>query len=430
VKLGIIGGGVLGMTLALRRAQQGDDVTLFEKNEQPGGLAVSFPVTEEGENAPHLEKYYHHIFGTDKSIIALLDELDLDGDLVWKNPFSAILSGGQINKLDGNPLTILGFKPLPFISRLRLGLGGAYLKFENNYQRLAKTTATNWIQRWMGKSVYETLWKPQLISKFGEKYSEIAMPWFWSRIHERTSALGYLKGGFHRLYLALEKRVRKEGGKIHLNADVTAIKPASDGKVSVTVNGEAHIFDKVVATVPTRLFVKMASEHIPTAYRDSYAGDKSVEHYGAHCVILALKKSLMPAYWLSVNDPNYPFLVAVEHTNFMPSSDYAGQHLLYFGNYLPHSHRYFNATDEEVIAEYLPHIKRINPEFDESWILRKWVWKVPFAQPIVTLDYATKLPPHETPIPNCYLANMAHVYPQDRGQNYSIKLAEKIAKLL
>jgi protoporphyrinogen oxidase len=430
VKLGIIGGGVLGMTLALRRAQLGDDVTVFEKNEQPGGLAVSFPVTEEGEKAPHLEKYYHHIFGTDKAIIAMLDELDLDGDLVWKNPFSAILRGGKVIKLDGNPFTILGFKPLPFISRLRLGLGGAYLKFEGNYQRLAKTTAAKWIQRYMGKKVYEVLWKPQLISKFGDKYSEIAMPWFWSRVHERTSSLGYLKGGFHRLYIGLEKKVREQGGKIQLNADVTGIKSAPGGKVAVTVNGEEYLFDKVVATVPTRLFIKMAGEAIPEAYNQRYSGANSIEHYGAHCVVLGLKKSLMNAYWLSVNDPNYPFMVAVEHTNFMPPEDYGGQHLVYLGNYIPHDHRYFTASDESVIAEYLPHLKRINPEFDESWMLRKWVWKVPYAQPIVTLDYASKLPPHETPIPNCYLANMAHVYPQDRGQNYSIKLAEKIAKIL
>jgi protoporphyrinogen oxidase len=94
------------------------------------------------------------------------------------------------------------------------------------------------------------------------------------------------------------------------------------------------------------------------------------------------------------------------------------------------NHELFAASDDEVLAKFLPALKRINPNFQEDWVEKAWVWKIGYAQPIVTLDYPTKLPPHETPLPNVYLANMAHVYPQDRGQNYSIRLGEKIAKIL
>jgi protoporphyrinogen oxidase len=429
MKLGVIGGGVLGLTVALRRSQAGDDVTIFEKGTEPGGLAASFPVTERGKDGPYLEKFYHHIFGTDKDIIRMIDEMGLTPDMVWIKPDSSILRDGKAHRLDG-VLNILRLKPLPFFDRIRMGAAGAYLKLENNYNRLSGTTANKWVQRWMGKKSYEVIWKPQLIGKFGNKYDQVAMPWLWSRIHERTFALGYMRGGFNKFYVKLEEAVIKAGGKIHYGTDVTAIKPLEGGKVQVIDNGQEFVFDKVVATVPTRIFAKIAEENLPESYREKYAGPNSVDHYGAHVIVLSLKKSVTPAYWLSITDPGYPFLALVEHTNFMPSSEYDGQVLVYLGNYLPMDHRYFTQSDEETLKEFIPAVKRLNPDFEESWIKKFWVWKAPYAQPIVTLDYPTKLPPHETPIPNVLLANMAHVYPQDRGQNYSIRLGEKIAKML
>jgi protoporphyrinogen oxidase len=131
-----------------------------------------------------------------------------------------------------------------------------------------------------------------------------------------------------------------------------------------------------------------------------------------------------------VNDPAYPFLAVVEHTNFLPPSEYEGLHLVYLGNYLPTSHPLFQQDEQETIASFLPHLRRINPEFSEGWIKETYAFKAPFAQPIVTVDFHEHIPPLATPIPNLYLANMFQVYPQDRGQNYSVKLGNEVAKLV
>jgi protoporphyrinogen oxidase len=118
----------------------------------------------------------------------------------------------------------------------------------------------------------------------------------------------------------------------------------------------------------------------------------------------------------------------VEHTNFMPHEDYGGMRVVYFGNYLPVSSPLFAKSREEVVEEFLPGIRRLNPEFDESWIRESWLFKAPFAQPVVTTAYSRAIPPHVTPIPGLYLANMFQVYPQDRGQNYSIAMAERLVR--
>ncbi len=154
------------------------------------------------------------------------------------------------------------------------------------------------------------------------------------------------------------------------------------------------------------------------------------DHFWAHVVVLALDRPLTDVYWLNVNDPGFPFLVLAEHTNLMPPADYGGRHLVYLGNYLPAEHPLLRQTDEETLSELLAALPRLRPDFDPAWVTQSWVFKAPDAQPIVTTDYLDRLPPHETPLPGVYLANMAHVYPQDRGQNYSLRLGERMAERL
>lgn len=421
MKIGIVGGGVLGLTLALRRAQQGDQVVIFERGKEPGGLAASFSVAK----GAYLEKYYHHLFGTDKDIVRLINELGLGSKLVWKPGTTANLNNGKFYRLDGpGPFGVLGFKPIPFVDRLRLGLGMVYLKLTSNYRQFENVTAAEYLPRLMGKATYNSVWKPLLQSKFGEYADKIVMSWFWSRVHERTLRLGYLRGGFNQFYVRLAEAVQQAGGEIRLNSNVGSIGPGP----TVCADGEKFSFDRLVVTTPTHIFTQLAADHLPQEYTQLYAN--SVEHLGAHCVVLALKRSFMKTYWLNVNDPGYPFLVAVEHTNFMPGEDYGGKILMYLGNYLPVDHPLFGKSDEEILAEYVPALQRINPSFDKDWIEKMWVWKTAYAQPIMTKGYPQRLPPHKTPLEHVYLANMAHVYPQDRGQNYSIRLGEKMARML
>jgi hypothetical protein len=88
------------------------------------------------------------------------------------------------------------------------------------------------------------------------------------------------------------------------------------------------------------------------------------------------------------------------------------------------------ASTEEVLGQYLPYVRRLNGDFSPDWIREKWSFAAPYAQPIVTTEFRAHIPPHETPIPNLYVANMFQVYPQDRGQNYSIRLANRLAEKL
>jgi protoporphyrinogen oxidase len=414
----ILGAGALGLTLALRLAQQGESVTVFEREPLPGGLAAGFRVGD-----AWLEKFYHHLFRSDRAVIRLIGELGLGGRLVWPRPRNLTLYGGRVHRLD-SPVSILTFPPLCPLERVRMLAVMVYLKLAPPVGMEGKRAAP-WLRRWMGEGPYRVVWEPALRSKFGALAEEIALPWFWARVHDRSIALGYVRGGFQQVYDRLAERVRALGGELRLGVAVEGIL-RRDGRLQVAAAGTCGAYDRVVSTLAPRLTCRLAPD-LPAAYRARYDWGRA---YGAHCLILALDRPLTDGYWLNVNDPDYPFMVLVEHTNYMPPADYGGRHLVYLGNYRPMDDPLMAADREAVLAEFLPHLARINPRFRPAWVRESWMFRAPYAQPIVTTDYKDHIPPFPTPVPGLYQASMFQVYPHDRGQNYSVAMAEELAALL
>jgi protoporphyrinogen oxidase len=422
----VLGAGALGLTAAYRLAQAGDQVTVIEREPEPGGLAAGFQVATTPDGQPvYLEKFYHHLFRADRAAIALIDELGLGDRLIWPRPVSTILRNGTIYRIDG-VVPLLRLEPLPFIDRIRLGAVVAYLKAERGYQRLEGRTAAAWLKRWMGENAYQVFAEPLLAQKFGAYRDEIAMSWFWSRVHLRSSALGYMRGGFQHLYVALADRIRSLGGALHFGTSVTGIAPEAGDTLQVDAGAAGGKFDRVISTLPARLTIGMTSA-LPPEFRQRYGGGAA---YGAHCLVLELDRRVTDAYWIAINDPGYPFLAVVEHTNYIPPDDYQGKHLMYVGNYLPMDHPLLKRSGEEILAEFMPYLRRINPAFGEGWVRAVHSFAAPFAQPIVTIDFKRQIAPHVTPIRNLYMANMFQIYPQDRGQNYSIAMAERLVRRL
>lgn len=418
-RIGVLGAGALGLVAAYRLLRSGHHVTVVERETILGGLAAGFPVGD-----TYLDRFYHHLFRKDRHAIALFDELGLGGDLRWLRPKTSLLHNGRAYQLD-SPLSVLRFTPLRPVERLRMGVVIALLKAAPDQRYFERDTADAWLERWMGRNPHRIVWRPQLQAKFGDRYAEISMAWMWARIHDRTASLGYPRGGFQTLYDRLGREIERLGGEIRLGEAVTGIAELPGGEMLVRTAKREERFAKVLSTLPTRLTLHLTAG-LPEGFRRQYEwGDA----FGAHCVILALKHQLLRdgTYWMSVAEPGYPFMAVVEHTNMWPAADYGGRRLVYLGNYLPMNHPLFNTADEQVLDDFLPHLKRINPDFDRSWLRESWVFRAPYAQPIVTREFPAHIAPHRSPIHNLWLASMFHVYPHDRGQNYSIALANQVA---
>lgn len=429
-RIGIIGGGIAGLTTALRMAQAGHDVTLWERGSRFGGQAAAFPV-EGGE----LEYFYHHLFQSDREIVALIDELDISDHLVWLPSNVGYFAEGKIYPLNGAvDLLKLGF--VPIWDRVRIGAVTAYLQRVRNWRRFEKITAEKWLKRALGKNAYAKTLGAQLDAKFGRYQSEVAMVWFWGKIWLRTTSrkspleqekLGYIRGSFNVLIDALVNAARTQGAVLHSGAGPSKLEQNPDETWKMIFDdGATETYDRVIVTAPSPIMSRLVPA-LPDDYRARLNG---LTYEAAAVALLQLSQPLSDVYWLNIADPELPFTGVIEHTNFMPSSDYGNKHYVYLSKYLETDHSYFTMSEEELIETYIPFLKRINPNFDRSWIEKWWVFRERAAQPIVTLNYSQKLPSHRTPLANLYLANTSQIYPEDRGTNYSVRLGNQISEIV
>lgn len=428
--IGVVGGGIAGLTAALRLAQAGHKVTLWERGSRLGGQAAAFPV--EGNN---LEYFYHHLFQSDREIVALIEELGIGDKLLWLPSNVGYFADGKTFPLNGaKDLLKLGI--IPFHDRLRLGLVTAYLQKVKDWKKYEKVTAEAWLRRALGKRAYEKTLGAQLDAKFGKYQSDVAMVWFWGKIWLRTTSrkspldqekLGYIKGSFNVLIDTLAQRLEREGVDVQVGHGPSQLTEVGDGRWNVAFDdGEPVVCDRVIVTTPSPIMSKLVPA-LPDDYRAKLHG---LTYEAAAVALLQLSQPLSDIYWLNIADRDMPFTGVIEHTNFMPSSHYGDKHYVYLSKYMEIDHPYFTMPEDELIENYVPYIRRINPNFDRSWIEKWWVFRERAAQPIVTLNYSGKIPDHRTPLKNLYLANTSQIYPEDRGTNYSVRLGNQIATLV
>jgi protoporphyrinogen oxidase len=403
--------------------KSGHTVTIYEADSVPGGLTSGFKA--EGWDW-YLERFYHHWFQSDYEVINLIKEIGQGDKLFFPRPITAIWHKGAAYPFD-SPLAALRFPHLSWIGKFRFGLVGLYLRLTRNWQPLERYTADTWLPRYMGREAYEILWKPLLVGKFGDYYTEVNMAWFWARLHKRSPRLGYFVGGFQAFVDALAERIRAQGGTIHLNTPVEQIAPRNDGGLTLHVAGSEEAFDAVISTLSPRLMSRLTPA-LPQSYLDRLQG---LESLGAVALILALERQLTDGfYWINLpKSEGFPFLALVEHTNYISPEHYGGDHLIYCGDYLPSTHEYFKLTQEELLARFLPALSHFNPAFTPSWVRRSWLFRTLYAQPMVPVNYSQYIPDIRTPIPGLYFASMSQVYPWDRGTNYAVEIGRKAARL-
>ena len=429
MRVGIIGGGVGGLGAGYELAKLGHQVALYERAPFLGGLASTFDV-----GGGRLERFYHHLFLSDQTIIGLLDELGLGDRLVWEDSKAGFFYQGRSYPFS-TPRDLLRFTPVSFVDRVRIGLVTLYLQRVKNWRKFEGTTAASFMRKWMGKRNYQVIWEPMLKGKFTAYYDQIAMTWLWTKFATRVSSrdrsfkekLGYIRGSWGVLVDTLEERIKEMGGETYTGTSVTRILTEGERVTGLAIEGldgerSERPFDLVIATIPSFALPRLVD--LPEEYVARLQG---VEYEGAIAVIWVLKQGLSPIYWLNIADPEIPFLLVLEQTNLVPPSEYGGKHIIYTANYVTRDDRRWSMEAEEIVQEYIPHLKKINPSFDESWIESYYVHKEPAAQPIIKVNYSERIPSTRTPVKGLWLAAMSQVYPEDRGTNYSIRLGTQVA---
>jgi protoporphyrinogen oxidase len=433
VRIGVVGGGYAGLTAAFELQKLGYHVTVLEKYGSWGGQAATLPLL-----GTRIEYFYHHLFGSDTYILDLMDELGIGDELRWIESKVGWFSEGQVYDLV-TPLDLIRFKPVSLINRIKLGLMYLYLPRVRDWKKYEDITAQDWIQRYMGQQNYDKFWGPLLRGKFGELAGEVSMTWLWGKIAVRGTSrkgagtketLAYPKGSFEIITQALVERLEAGGADMRLNQEVVGLATAPDDQgrvVGVETKKETIPFDRVVYTGPGYNLLEIAPPSLDEAYAKVLG---SVRYQAAVVLLLVSRKSLSRIYWMNIGDRTMPYVGVIEHTNYVPPSEYQGRHLIYVSNYLERDDPRFRMRASELFALYEPHLKRINPAFESDWIEKKIVLRAEAGQPVITRNYSQRIPDHRTPLKGFYLANTLQIYPEDRGTNYSVWLGQKIGRIV
>ena len=422
----IIGGGFTGLSAAYELVKNNIKVTVLESESEIGGLASAFDV--QGER---LDRFYHHWFTNDMEVMGLIDELGLNHKVEISPTNTGIYYANNFFKLS-TPWDLLNFTPLNFIDRIRLGLLALRARRVKDWMALENKTAHEWLKELGGDSVYKVVWQPLLKGKFGPYAESVSAVWFWNKLKLRGGSRGkggeerlaYFAGGFVGLADALADKIKSMGGEIKLNSGVASVYPNENGWEVVTESGEKITADYVLATVALPLISKMIASW---ASKDYQLALDRIQYIGNVCLVLELNQSLSKTYWLNVNDPSFPFVGIIEHTNFEKPETYGGSHIVYLSKYLPHTDDLYKMNKDEFFDFAYPYLKKMFPKFDRTWVKNYHIWRARWSQPVVEKGYSLLIPNHVSPQKGLHICSMAQIYPEDRGTNYAIREGRKAA---
>jgi protoporphyrinogen oxidase len=420
-RVAIIGGGFAGLAAAWELTRRGVTPIVLEADDAVGGLAGSFEV-----NGERLERFYHHWFTSDTHVAELARELGTENRIVYRATRTGLYFANHVFRLS-SPLDVLRFTPLSLIARLRLGMLALRARAVKNWRALEELTAEEWLVRLGGREVFDVVWRPLLEGKFGPYASDVSAVWFWNKLKLRGGSrstgggesLAYYRGGFAALAEQLTDAIRDAGGEVRTNEPVRKLLVSDDGRVlGVRTDRESIPAEAVLATPALPIVADLVQPHASTNYVKQL---HCIPYLANLCIVLELDRSLSDTYWLNVNDPGFPFVGIIEHTNFEPAATYAGRHIVYLSKYLPADSELYAMSADALLEFCVPHLQRMFPRFDRSWILAHHVWRARYAQPVVVRRYGALIPSIATPLKNLFLCSMAQVYPEDRGTNYAIR---------
>lgn len=454
MRVAVLGAGVTGLVAALRLAEAGHEVDVYERWPGLGGMAATFEVAP----GVRLEHYYHHWFASDRHVVALMEELGLGDRVGWHASSTAIFAQDRVWPFT-SPADVLRYAPMPLLSRLRMGVAAVLIqRLVRDATPLERRTARTWIVRTMGRPAWDHVWGPLMRGKYRDEADRVAAVWLWGKLALRRSLrpeeldeerLGYPEGSFEVLFDALAARIRALGGTIHVDRPAARLALADPGNPAGRIalqagapgsfrsgrdprafaaGGPPEEYDRVVATVPGGVLLDLLDPALTAAVGDGWTGRvRGLRYVAALTLLLEVDEDFGEHYWVNVVDEDVPFVAVVDHTRLVGAEAYGGRRFVYVANYLPDGHPLLQLDADALLQAYLPGLRRISPGFRAEAVRRSWVFREPDGQPVVGLRHREALPTMLTDVPGLVLATTAQIYPQDRGTNYAVQLGDRAA---
>jgi protoporphyrinogen oxidase len=457
--IAIVGSGFLGLTLALRLAESGAKVTVFESASEIGGLAGAWQIGD-----VVWDKHYHVTLLSDSRTRKIVSELGLENDFRWVETKTGFYTDGKLVSMS-NALEFLKFPPLGLIGKFRLGATIFYASRVKDWKNLEKIPVEEWLTKLSGRRTFEKMWKPLLKAKLGEAYRETSAAFIWATIQRlyaaRNSGLkkemfGYVSGGYARVLERFGEALREKGVEIRLNSKVERIEKLKGDKVRIlaaedTENTEnirekikinpiqslsavsilsvpfvssvadssAFEFDSVILTCPSSVAAKIC----PQLSETEKAKLENVKYQGIVCASVLMKNSLSDFYVTNITDET-PFTGIIEMSALVDKAEFGGNALVYLPKYVAPDDELFEKSDAEIEETFLSALEKMYARFERKDVLAFKVSRVRQVFPIPTLNYSENLPGAKTSLENVFVINSAHIVNGTLNVNETVQLAE------
>lgn len=427
---GIIGAGMLGMTLALRLSQKGYKVTIYESAEKVGGLTSSWEM-----DGVVWDKFYHVILMSDLNTRKILKEIGLEKDLNWVETKTGFYSDGKLYSMS-NLVEFFKFPPINLVDKFRLGVTIFAASKIKNWQELEEVSVSDWLIKWSGKRVFEKIWLPLLKAKLGDNYKNTSAAFIWATIQRMYAArksglkkemFGYVSGGYEKINNRFAAYLLKNGVEIKYNSKVKAVKKHLSGKLEIETQDESRFFDKVISTLSSKESVKIAESLTDTEKKQHH----DIKYLGVICPSVLLKKSISPFYVTNITDSWPPFTGIIEMTALIDKIETKGKHLVYLPRYVNPEDQLFEKNENQLKAFFLNSLFKMYPNLSEDDVHFWGVSKARIVFALPTISYSKKVPAVTTSLENYYIINSAQIINGTLNVNETIQVAEtKLKEIL
>lgn len=423
-KFGIIGGGLMGMSIAIKLIQEGYKVTVFEAEPQVGGLASTWKI---GDYV--WDKFYHVILPGDNFTLDILKEISLENEVNWVETKTGFFIRNRYHSMS-DTVEFLKFPALNLIDKFRLGLtilAGSYIK---NYDKLEKIPVTEWLIKWSGKNTFEKIWRPLLKAKLGDDYQKTSAAFICATLKRlygarqkgsKKEVFGYVNGGYANILEKLKLKINALGIEVLTGEKIKEVIAEPNGKVSIHRNaGEPMAFDYVISTLPSHLTAKIGTGLTASEIEKL----NNINYLGVICVSLILKKSLTPFYVTNITDENIPLTGVIEMTALVDKKYFGGNALIYLPKYLSSYDPMFDLSDDAIKKVFLDNLKKMQPDLKDEDIVVGQVSKARFVITLPEIEYSKKLPDYKTSVPNFYIINSSYIVDGTLNVNETLRVAD------
>jgi len=426
-RIGIVGGGFLGMTLALRLADAGYRVVLFEAAESTGGLAAPQEI-----GGFTWDRFYHVVLPADATLMALLDELGVADLVQWANTRTGFYTDGTHYSMSSN-WEFLTFPPLGLIDKIRLGLTIFWGSRIKDATRLEAIPVKDWLIRWSGRRGFEKMWMPLLRAKLGDNHSLASAAFIWSYIYRlymarqtgaKKEVLGYVRGGYAPVLERFRTHLASKGVEIRTGAAAEEVRDEGPSVAIRLRDGETHRVDAAVMTI--------ASSYVPDACPQleerEVARLSGVVYQGVVCASVLLRKPLEGFYVTNITESWVPFTAVVEMTSLVPTEHFGGYTLAYLPLYLTQDSDQWARSDEDIAEEFVSALVKMYDHISRDDVAHVAISRARKVQALATLNYqAEVLPATITSQPRIFVANSSQIINGTLNLNETITVANNKA---